>query len=261
MVARWLVRRLTLFVLVFGLAGSAWAAQELPGERPASDAQSGDLAEPYLSMAFQVRPLREALISLTLAAVLAAALAFRPRRRGTPDRSVAVAQTQIILGVVGAVVMIVVGASLARAFGIVGAASLVRYRAKVNDPKDAGVMLSTLAIGLASGVGLYLFAAFTTAFVLAVLWLLESNEPEEFKLFELKIKAKESDVPALRPRLEELLRRNRVTYELRTTTADELCYAVRIPHRRTTDRLSNLIVALDKTKAFEVEWDEKKKKE
>ena len=43
--------------------------------------------------------------------------------------------------------MLVVGSSLARAFGIVGAAGLVRYRAKIEDPKDAGVMLSTLAVG------------------------------------------------------------------------------------------------------------------
>ena len=34
--------------------------------------------------------------------------------------------------------MLVVGSSLARAFGIVGAAGLVRYRAKIDDPKDAG---------------------------------------------------------------------------------------------------------------------------
>ena len=67
-----------------------------------------------------------------------------------------------MLALVGAMVMMVVGSSLARAFGIVGAAGLIRYRAKIEDPKDAGVMLSTLAIGLASGVGLYLFAIFAT---------------------------------------------------------------------------------------------------
>ena len=39
------------------------------------------------------------------------------------------------------VVMLIVGASLARAFGIVGVASLIRYRAKIDDPKDAVVML------------------------------------------------------------------------------------------------------------------------
>ena len=64
-------------------------------------------------------------------------LALRPRRNGTPERQPAVVQTQIILAVVGALIMLVVGASLARAFGIVGAANLIRYRSKIDDPKDA----------------------------------------------------------------------------------------------------------------------------
>ena len=95
------------------------------------------------------------MVRLPLAAVLGAALALRPRRRGTPPRTAPVVQTQIILAVVGAVIMLVVGASLARAFGIVGAANLIRYRSKIEDPKDAVVMLCALAVGLATGVGLY----------------------------------------------------------------------------------------------------------
>ena len=81
--------------------------------------------------------LARAAVSLPVAAVLCAALAFRPRRYGTPKRDPEVIHTQVILGVVGAVVMLVIGESLARAFGIVGAAGLVRYRAKIEDPKDA----------------------------------------------------------------------------------------------------------------------------
>jgi uncharacterized membrane protein YhiD involved in acid resistance len=214
-----------------------------------------------MSMHTQMAPLREGVISLTVAGALATVLAFRPRRRrGPQQRDPSVPQTQIILGIVGAVVMIVVGASLARAFGIVGAASLVRYRAKISDPKDAGVMLSTLAIGLASGVGLYLFAAFATVFILFVLWALEAREPEEHKLFEVKLKGKEIDTLLLRPRVEEVLRRNRISYELRTSTADEVCYEVKIPRRKTTDKLSNELLALEKKGALEVDWDEKKEK-
>src|SRR4029079_19416182 len=97
---------------------------------------------------------------------LSAARAVRPKRKGTPTRQPAVIQTQIILGIVGAVVMLVVGSSLARAFGIVGAAGLVRYRARIDDPKDAGVMLSTLAVGLAAGVGTWMLATFGTFFIL-----------------------------------------------------------------------------------------------
>ena len=114
-------------------------------------------------------------------------------------------QTQIVLAVVGAVVMLIVGASLARAFGIVGAANLIRYRAKIDDPKDAVVMLATLSLGLACGVELYGLAAFAAAFILVVLWVVESFEPESRKLFELKVVAAEPT--AIRGEIEAILRR------------------------------------------------------
>jgi uncharacterized membrane protein YhiD involved in acid resistance len=185
-------------------------------------------------------------------------LAFRPRRRGTPDRSAQVIQTQIILAIVGAMVMLVVGASLARAFGIVGAASLVRYRAKVDDPKDAGVMLSTLAIGLATGVGLYALAVTGTVFVLAVLWAVESLEPAQRKAFELTVKT--GDPGAIRPALERLLRRFGARFELRTTASDELSYEVLLPFEQRTDRLATEINRLDPEGTTAVEWEEKKRK-
>ena len=137
------------------------------------------------------------MVRLPLAAALGAALALRPKRRGTPPRTPAVVQTQIVLAVVGAVVMLVVGASLARAFGIVGAANLVRYRSKIDDPKDAAVMLCALSVGLASGVGLYALTIFSTVFMVAALWVIESFEPDSHKEFMLKIKA-EKDTDALR---------------------------------------------------------------
>src|SRR5438876_10295297 len=164
----------------------------------------------------QIEQLRHALVRLPIAAGLASVLAFRPRRRGTPPRKPPVIHTQIILAVVGATLMLVVGSSLARAFGIVGAAGLVRYRARIEDPKDAGVMLSTLAVGLASGVGLWLLAAFATVFILAVLWVVESFEPTARHLFSLKVKAK--DPAALKPKIEQLLTRYRIPHELRTET-------------------------------------------
>src|SRR5205085_8570335 len=158
-----------------------------------------------LNFQAQLAPVKRAGISLPIAGILAAALAFRPRRPGTPRRTPAVIQTQIILALVGAVVMLIVGQSLARAFGIVGAAGLVRYRAKIEDPKDAGVMLSTLAVGLASGVGMWLLATFATGFILVVLWIVESMEPKATDLFTLRVKAK--DPAAVKGPLDALLTR------------------------------------------------------
>ena len=206
----------------------------------------------------QLDELWHAVLRLPVAAALACVLAMRPRRRGTPRRQQPVIQTQIILAVVGSMVMLVVGASLARAFGIVGAAGLVRYRAKIDDPKDAGVMLSTLAIGLACGVGLWILAAFATAFILGLLWVIESFEPKAHKLFSLTIKSKDS--VALKPKIERVLARSRVEHELRTSANDEISYDVRVPLDKKTDRLSELILKLEPGNSLAVQWEEKKEK-
>ena len=199
------------------------------------------------------------LVALPFATALGAALAFRPRRRGTPPRSASVIQTQIVLAVVGALVMLVVGSSLARAFGIVGAANLIRYRAKIDDPKDAVVMLSTLSLGLACGVGLYGLAVVALIFLLAVLWLVESLEPEMRKVFDLKVTANEP--AAVRQPLENILRRNHIDFELRSLGAKELMYEAELPLTTRTDRVANAIMALAGTdNETSVEWAEKKKK-
>jgi uncharacterized membrane protein YhiD involved in acid resistance len=163
-----------------------------------------------------------------------------------------------MLAILGAMVMLIVGSSLARAFGIVGVASLIRYRAKIDDPKDAVVMLATLSVGLASGVELYGLAAFATVFMLVVLWVIESFEPEQRKTFDLKVTA--SDPSVLRSDVEAILRRSEAKYELRSAGAKDLIYAVQLPLSTKTDRIANAILLLQPGGDTEVTWDEKKKK-
>jgi len=206
-----------------------------------------------------IQEVRRSLVRLPLAAGLGALLALRPRRRGTPPRTVAVVQTQIVLAGVGAVIMLIVGTSLARAFGIVGAANLIRYRSKIDDPKDAVVMLCALAVGLASGVGLYLIAGIATAFLLALLWVIESFEPRALKLFDLTITA-ENEAESLRPRIEQVLRRFRLPFEGRALTANELSYEVQMPFDGSTDPVSHGIVALSPSTDMGVVWTDKKSK-
>ena len=201
----------------------------------------------------------DAMIRLPLAALLGTGLALRPKRRGTPPRSPAVIQTQIMLAVVGALVMLIVGASLARAFGIVGVASLIRYRSKIDDPKDAVVMLCALGVGLAAGVGLYALTVFATVFMVVALAVIESFEPKTRKHFSLKVKAGK-DTDSLRPKIEGILNRYRCEYELRTASDEEVCYDVQVPLELQTDRVSNTILRLDPEGHAAVEWSENKKK-
>ncbi len=243
------------------LCATAWAVHDAPAS-PGSDQAAAEKSLGGKSSNDKPTPepedvsLRQALVSLPFAAVLGAALAFRPRRRGTPARSANVIQTQIILTVVGALVMLVVGASLARAFGIVGAANLVRYRSKIDDPKDAGVMLCCLALGLATGVGIYWVALVSTLFILLVLWVLESIEPARHKDFLLAIKA--ADPARFQARIEEILRRHHTRFELRTSSKEDLTYSAVLPLNKRTDQITSAILALGGKQEIAVEWSERK---
>jgi uncharacterized membrane protein YhiD involved in acid resistance len=223
------------------------------GQQPAPLEDRSPLHEPDALHSLQV-----ALVRLPLAAVLGAALAMRPKRRGTPARTPAVLQTQIILAIVGAVIMLVVGSSLARAFGIVGAANLIRYRSKIDDPKDAVVMLCTLSVGLAAGVGLYVLAVVSTVFIGGALWVIESFE-NPVKRFDLKIKLGK-DTDKLRPKVEAILTRSKLEFELRSSSDEEVCYDVQVPFELQTDRLTNSILRLDPEGHGAVDWAEKKNK-
>jgi uncharacterized membrane protein YhiD involved in acid resistance len=234
----------------------ASAQQPTMGDLTDQQAQAGKKGAGFIDFRSEVL---ESVVRLPIAAVLGAALALRPRRRGTPVRNPAVIQTQIILSIVGALVMMVVGTNLARAFGVVGAAGLVRYRAKIEDPKDAGVMLSTLAVGLGAGVGLYAMVVFSTLFILLALWVIESFELDTRRVFDLKIKMGK-DTDGRRGDFEDVLRRYRIDFELRSSADDEVSYDARVPLELPRDRVTNAILKLDPEGHAAVEWSEKKPK-
>lgn len=247
-----MIHRPTVIVLALAL-GISGASAFAGGQ-----ASSETLAPVSVSRDFDGAELSHALVCLAVAATLGTLLAFRPRRGGAPPHPPHVTQAQIMMSVVGALVMLVVGASLARAFAIAGTAGLVRYRAKLDDPKDASVMLSCLAIGLASGVGLPYLALAATVFIVALLWTLEWREPWPAKPFELKVSAKHP--MELRSDVESLLSRHKIKFELREATEKHVAYMAQVPHGKKTDKVSEAITALNGEQAVEVEWDEKKAK-
>jgi len=251
--------RRTREIVMLTLALSAAALAPLSALQPPPELVPQGLAAQQDAPANPWDEIRDAGVKLPLAAALGAALALRPKRRGTPPRQAAVVQTQIVLAVVGAVIILVVGASLARAFGIVGAANLIRYRSKIEDPKDAVVMLSALAVGLASGAGLFVLAIFSTVFLVGALWVIESFEPETQKRFEVTIKAGK-DTDELRPKIERILGRHAAAYELRTSADEEVSYDVSLPLAVQVDDVTNALLKLDPEGHAAVNWSEKKPK-
>ena len=222
----------------------------------AADAAQDALATTRDIPDFTFSDLGHALLCLFVAAFLGTLLAFRPRRAGGPPRVAHVTQSQIMMAIVGSLVMLIVGASLARAFAIAGTAGLVRYRAKIDDPKDASVMLACLAIGLASGVGLLYLAAAGAVFIVGVLWVLEWREPWPAKIFDLTVSHKTP--AALKSAVEALLARHKMKFELRESTEAHIAYLVEVPQGKRTDRISESIAALQGAEMVEVVWEAKK---
>jgi uncharacterized membrane protein YhiD involved in acid resistance len=66
--------------------------------------------------------------------------------------------TLVLNGMVVAMVMMVVGSNIARAFSLVGALSIIRFRNAVKETRDVGFIFFTMAIGMAIGTRFYLLA-------------------------------------------------------------------------------------------------------
>jgi len=202
-------------------------------------------------------------LRFSLAACLASLLAFRPRRGA---RNPYVAQTQILMAVVAGAMMMVVGDSAARAFGIFAAASLVRFRTNIRDPKETTVLLVCLGVGLASGVGRWDMAVILTLFVLIALSVLEYFE--RFQVFRsMEIKVQTRSVDKTDDVLKGIFDSYNFEYELRELNredADEplgaVVYLVNLDPAMSTSKLSEEILSADRDNVDSVEWDQKESK-
>jgi hypothetical protein len=206
-------------------------------------------------------------LRFSLAAFLAALLAFRPRR-GSPifRRNPYVAQTQILMAVVAGAMMMVVGDSAARAFGIFAAASLVRFRTNIRDPKETTVLLVCLGVGLAAGVGRWDMAVILTLFVLIALSLLEYFEQfQVFRSMEMSVSTR--DVDKTNDLLKKLFIRHGFDFELvelNRQDQDEplgrIVYMVNLDPVVRTAKLSDEIMSADTENVDSVEWKQKESK-
>ncbi|HZI48097.1 MAG TPA: DUF4956 domain-containing protein [Pyrinomonadaceae bacterium] len=203
-------------------------------------------------------------LRFSLAAFLAALLAFRPRKgMSFSRRNPYVAETQILMAVVAGAMMMVVGDSAARAFGIFAAASLVRFRTNIRDPKEITVLLVCLGVGLAAGVGRWDMAIILSLFVLLTLAILEYFEQSQvFRSMQVSVSTLNTDTT--HEVLKRIFKRNRFDIELRELNRPDkdkkmgkIVYVVNMRANVSTDELSDEILSSDADNIDTVEWDQK----
>lgn len=78
-------------------------------------------------------------------------------------------QTIVLVGVTVALIMVIIGSDIARAFALVGAMSIVRFRTPVKDSRDLVFVFAAIAIGMSCGTQFHIFGAIFTAVLAAIL--------------------------------------------------------------------------------------------
>jgi uncharacterized membrane protein YhiD involved in acid resistance len=78
--------------------------------------------------------------------------------------------TVIMMSMIVAVIMLIIGSNIARAFALVGALSIIRFRNAVKDSRDVGYIFFAMAIGMASGTRFFGLAVVSTLLISFILW-------------------------------------------------------------------------------------------
>ncbi len=140
-------------------------------------------------------------LRMFLAAALGAFVAFRVWRKALPRlfafcsrSSLQGAQSQTLIAAAAVLIIVVISDNVARAFGLVGLGSFIRFRAGLSDPRDAAIMFVMIGIGMACGLGLPLLAVGATAIMSTLLILLDATAKHGTRRTNVSISAED---PAL----------------------------------------------------------------
>src|SRR5215204_3016203 len=189
---------------VLGAAGRWVHLQSISSEGFAAAAAASPGGISGVSVIFQLAA--AALIGLLVTAVQREVQRDRPMNRSME-------QAQTLLCVSGALMMIIIGNSLARAFGIAGAAAIIRFRTPVDDPRDATILFLLMGLGMSSGLGQFAVAGLGTAFLCVALLILDRMSSQKTRVMSVEIVAEGRLFPTTH--VENVFARNQIVFEPR----------------------------------------------
>lgn len=89
------------------------------------------------------------------------------------NRESSLAISLVVLPTIIAIIILLIGSNVARAFSLAGAFSLIRFRSAPGSVKDMMLIFLSVAVGLATGMGQIAYAILVTVFVLVVLLVMK----------------------------------------------------------------------------------------
>jgi anti-anti-sigma factor len=192
-------------------------------------------------------------------------LVINVQRRLRHDRphTQTIEHAMVLLCMAGALVMLLVGESIARAFGIAGAASVVRFRTPIEDPKETTVLFLLMGLGMAIGVGALAFAGLSAGFLCLFLVGMDRYGGQRPRALMVEIEADCRTFP--NTHVESVFARSRVLFEAREISqrkGDALVrYQVTIEPSVSLEALTDELLRGGKAGLKSVEWESVKKRE
>ena len=166
-------------------------------------------------------------------------LVHRQYRAGAERQSnPAMDQAQVLLCISGAMMMIIIGNNLARAFGIAGAASIIRFRTPVEDARDITILFLLMGLGMAAGLGALAVAGLGTLFLCAMIPLLNMFSAERPRQMQVEIVAQGRDFPMAH--VQHVFAVNGILFEPREVSQGDEAGAKYLTTLRPTDSLEDL---------------------
>ncbi len=218
---------------------------------PSSSPDSPPVHYPYVEL---LKLMLSALLGIIVTAV------HRNTRRGTPQNC-SLEHAQVLLCISGAMIMIIIGNSIARAFGIAGGASIVRFRTPVDDPKDAMVLFLLLGIGMSCGLASFGLAILAAVFLCGVLLVLSHMDETTTREMLIEMVAAGPQFPT--EQVQNVLNKRTISFEQREVARGEdttaMRYLVLLQPSITLEELSQHLIEGSQHAIRSVSWVKPKK--
>ncbi|UVT24089.1 DUF4956 domain-containing protein [Rhodococcus pyridinivorans] len=157
-------------------------------------------------------------VSLALSFVLSSVIAWVYRyTHKNVSYSQSYVQTLVLVGMVIALIMLVVGSNIARAFALVGALSVVRFRNAIKETRDVGFIFLVMAIGMTTGTRFYVLAIAATVAICLVLLIMNKFNWFTLDVQRQVVKVQVPPEPAYTSTVEDILIKHCSEYELVST--------------------------------------------
>lgn len=127
-------------------------------------------------------------LSLTLNLVLAKFYVYFNESYSNPT---SVVETIVLVGIIITLIMVIIGSNIARAFALVGAMSIVRFRNPLKNPKDLVYIFASIALGMACGTFFYEYAIFFLVVFIVGNYILKgfkfTKENKNYRIIKVKL--------------------------------------------------------------------------